>query len=103
MLPGKIEYTHEISKSLADQFKAGVPVCELASQFGTTERSVIAKLSSMNLYRKKEYTGKTGEVPVKKEVYVQKLAELLEIDVDLAESLGKVNKAILKLIVERLQ
>jgi hypothetical protein len=56
----------------------------------------------MGLYKKKSYVGKTGEPPVKKEFYVQKLAELLEIDIDLAESLGKVNKSILKLIIEKL-
>ena len=103
MLPGKIEYTHEITKSLVAQFAAGVPVCDLASQFGTTERSIIAKLSSMGLYKKKAYVGKTGEPPVKKEFYVEKLAELLEIDIDLAESLGKVNKGILKRIIDKIE
>ena len=59
------------------------------------ERSVIAKLSSLGVYKKKNYTNKRGEVPVKKSVHIENIAKLLNMDLELCESLEKVNKLVL--------
>ena len=62
------------------------------------DRSIIAKLSSLGVYKKKEYLTKRGEVPVKKEEYIDRIAKLLDVNAEFLESLEKVNKAVLALI-----
>jgi hypothetical protein len=59
------------------------------------ERSVIAKLSSLGVYKKKNYVNKRGEIPTKKSVHIENIAKLLNMDLELCESLEKVNKLIL--------
>ena len=66
------------------------------------ERSVIAKLSSLGVYRKKEYLTKRGEIPVKKDEYIERIAKLLDVQSDFLESLEKVNKGVLALIATKL-
>ncbi len=86
-----------------EDVKAGLPLerCGGNSE-EVPERSVIAKLSSLGVYKKKTYTNKRGDVPVKKEEYIDRIAHLLEVNSDILESLEKVNKAVLALIAERL-
>lgn len=91
-------YTPEIEKALADKFAQGASITDLASELDVSERSVIAKLSSMGLYKKKGYLTKRGDIPVKKSEYVERIAALLGVDPDLVESLEKVNKNVLKLL-----
>ncbi len=43
-----------------------------------------------------------GQVPVKKSEHIERIAELLEVDEELLESLEKVNKTVLKLIEHKL-
>lgn len=62
------------------------------------ERSIIAKLSSLGVYKKKEYRTKRGEVPVKKEEYIDRIAAHLNVNVELLESLEKVNKSVLLML-----
>jgi hypothetical protein len=50
------------------------------------------------VYKRKEYTNKQGEAPVKKEEYVERIAILLDTNVELLESLEKVNKNVLKML-----
>lgn len=95
-------YTKEICGRLVQDYAAGVPVCELAQQLQVPERSIIAKLSSLGVYRKKTYTNKRGEVPVKKSEHIERIADLLDCDLELLESLEKVNKLVLKLIEQKL-
>ena len=66
------------------------------------DRSVIAKLSSLGVYKKKEYLTKRGEVPVKKEEYIDRIALLLDVNAEFLESLEKVNKSVLALIATKL-
>ena len=66
------------------------------------DRSIIAKLSSLGVYKKKEYLTKRGEVPIKKEEYIDRIAKLLDVNAEFLESLEKVNKAVLALISTRL-
>lgn len=89
------KYTNDIADGLApDQ-------CGLGSEV-VPERSVIAKLSSLGVYKKKEYLTKRGEVPVKKEEYIERIAALLEVSSDILESLEKVNKGVLMLLASKL-
>ena len=80
----------------------GTKIPELAAQLSVPERSIIAKLSSLGLYKKAAYLNKQGEPPVKKEEYIEKIANQLEVNLELLESLEKCNKNVLKLLLEAL-
>ena len=67
------------------------------------ERSIIAKLSSVGVYKKKEYVTKRGEIPIKKEEYIERISVLLDVNQEMLESLEKVNKNVLALLESRLQ
>ena len=93
-----MKYTNEITLKLIEDYKAGVPTRSLSEQLGVPERSIIAKLSSLGAYKRKEYVTKTGEPSVRKEEYVERIAKLLNKDLDLLNSLEKVNKNVLKML-----
>jgi predicted house-cleaning noncanonical NTP pyrophosphatase (MazG superfamily) len=97
-----MKYTAEITEQLVKSYLEGSTVEKLASQLSVPSRSIIAKLSSLGVYQKKTYLTKQGEEPVKKSEYIERIAELLEVNLELLESLEKTNKNILKLIAERL-
>lgn len=102
-----MKYDHETTTKLTTRYKelcdtTDAPVPTLAAEFGVPERSIIAKLSSLGLYKRQPYVDKRGETPVKKEEYVERIAALLEIDIQLVESLEKVNKSVLKLLEQAL-
>ena len=90
-----MKYTKEITDRLVEQYKTGIHVQNIAQELQVPERSIIAKLSSLGVYQKKSYLNKRGEVPVKKAEHIEKIAKLLQMDVELLESLEKVNKNIL--------
>lgn len=96
-------YTKEICDRLVADYAQGVPVQELALQLQVPERSIIAKLSSLGVYQKKTYVNKRGEVPIKKSEHIERISVLLDCDLELLESLEKVNKLVLKLIEQKLQ
>ena len=93
-----MKYTKEICDRLVLDYQSGVPVHQLADQLELPERSIIAKLSSLGVYQKKSYVNKRGEIPVKKSEHIERIATLLDCDLELLESLEKVNKVVLKLI-----
>jgi len=93
-----MKYDNDTTLKLIADYKAGVPVSSLSEQLGVPERSVIAKLSSLGVYKRKEYLNKRGEPPVKKEEYVDRIAKLLGTEPEMLESLEKVNKNVLKLL-----
>lgn len=97
-----MRYTIEICDRLVQDYQAGVPVQTLAQQLQLPERSIIAKLSSLGVYQRKSYLNKRGEVPVKKSEHIERIATLLDCDLELLESLEKVNKLVLKLIEQKL-
>lgn len=97
-----MKYTPEVTTKLVADYQAGVSTEELAAQLDVPVRSVIAKLSSVGVYQKRSYLNKRGEVPIKKEEYIDRLAILLGVDVDRLESLEKVNKNVLKLLEDAL-
>jgi hypothetical protein len=97
-----MKYTKEITDKLIADYKAGVSVSDISSTLDVPERSVIAKLSSLGVYVKKSYVNKRGEVPIKKSEHIERIAELLDVNEELLESLEKVNKTVLKLIEHKL-
>lgn len=96
------KYSQEITDKLVKDYNANIDVEILASQLSVPTRSVIAKLSSLGVYKKKQYLTKQGNLPVKKAEYIERIAALLDINLELLESLEKVNKNILELIATRL-
>jgi DNA-directed RNA polymerase specialized sigma subunit len=98
----KLKYTKEITDKLIADYLAEIPVEEIAAELDVQPRSVIAKLSSLGVYKKKEYRTKRGEIPVKKEEYIERIANLLDVSVDILESLEKVNKSVLALLEKTL-
>lgn len=97
-----MKYTKEICDRLVQDYTSGVPVHQLAQQLQLPERSIIAKLSSLGVYQRKTYVNKRGEIPVKKSEHIERISILLDCDLELLESLEKVNKVVLKLIESRL-
>jgi len=97
-----MKYTKEITDKLIAEYKSGVSVALIAHNLEVPERSVIAKLSSLGVYTKKSYVNKRGETPVKKSEHIERIAELLDVNEELLESLEKVNKTVLKLIENKL-
>lgn len=97
-----MKYSKELTDKIVKDYQAGIMVAEIAQSLQVPMRSVIAKLSSMGIYQKRQYLNKRGEVPVKKFEMIENLAELLEVPSDQLESLEKVNKSVLILLQKRL-
>lgn len=97
-----MKYTKEVTDKLVQDYKLGVPVTQLAVELEVPERSVIAKLSSLGVYQKKQYLNKRGELPIKKSEHIDRLALLLDVPSDQLESLEKVNKGVLVLLERKL-
>jgi len=93
-----MKYTKEICDRMVADYTSGVPAATIALQLDVPERSVIAKLSSLGVYQKKSYLNKRGEVPVKKSEHIERIATLLDTNLELLESLEKVNKTVLVMI-----
>lgn len=93
-----MKYTPEIEKQLVLDYQNNVGVEQIASALDVPQKSVIAKLSSLGVYQRKTYVNKRGETPVSKAEYVERIAKLLQRDLDLLESLEKVNKNVLILL-----
>lgn len=98
-----MKYTKEMTDKLLQDYKTGITTSDIALELDVPERSVIAKLSALGVYRKKEYRNKRGEVPIKKEQYIERIAELLNVNIDILESLEKCNKNVLKLLEDALK
>ena len=98
-----MKYTAESTNQLLADFAAGQTPQEIASKLNVPPRSVIAKLSSLGVYTKKAYVNKRGEAPIKKEAYIERIAELLGVNLELMESLEKANKNVLILLEKALQ
>lgn len=95
-------YTPAVEAQLKLDFENGKTPEQLAEILGVSHRSVIAKLSSMGLYKRKGYTDKKGEIPVRKSEYVDRIAVLLKQSPERLESLEKANKLVLRLIEDAL-
>jgi hypothetical protein len=93
-----MKYTKEICDHMVAEYARGVSVPQLALELDVPERSIIAKLSSLGVYQKKSYLNKRGEIPVKKSEHIERIAILLNANLELLESLEKVNKTVLVMI-----
>ena len=100
-----LTYTNEELKILVEEYLKN-PVLEtvsiLAEKLNKPERSIISKLSALGVYKKKVYTTKTGEIPIKKEEYIGRISKLLDIDIELLDSLEKVTKYALVLLDKKI-
>lgn len=96
-------YTPELCEQLVQCYQAGTTAQELAQQYELPLRSVIAKLSQLGVYERKGYRTKNGEVPVPKRELIERLGELLDEELELLDSLEKVNKRILRKLIDRLE
>ncbi len=99
-----IKYDKETTDKLTQLYSIeGKITEEIAKLLEVPERSVIAKLSSLGIYKKKTYLNKQGNPPRKKEDYIASLAELLDVNQDILDSLEKVNKSVLILLEKALE
>ena len=106
-----MKYNKELTEKLVDFYvaqKLSVPEIVVAlgaeaSETGETysARSIISKLSTLGVYQKKQYLTKRGEIPVRKAEYIEKIAKILETDLETLESLEKVNKNVLIMILAK--
>lgn len=97
-----MKYTKEITDRLVQDYQAGTSIEELAKNLDVPARSIIAKLSSLGVYQRRQYLNKRGEVPVKKSEYIERIGKLLDMNLELLESLEKVNKGVLAVIEREL-
>lgn len=95
-------YTPEQTAQIVSDYKAGIPVAEIAEALGKTTRSIIAKLSREGVYKRKEYTSKTGDAPVKKDTLADKIGALCDLTEAEMESVAKANKTALAKILNKL-
>ncbi len=98
-------YTQEVIAKMSLQYKASSTIETvgiIAKELGVSDRSVIAKLSSLGIYIKKAYVNKRGDLPVSKEVYIDRISKLLEIDSCMLDSLEKVTKQALVLMESKI-
>lgn len=98
-----MKYTKDAADKITELYQAGTATADIAQAIGVPERSIIAKLSSLGVYKRKEYKNKRGETPVKKEEYIERIAQLMQVNSDLLESLEKANKSVLVLLERALK
>lgn len=99
-----MNYTPQITEKLVkDYVELNRSVDDIAAELDIQKRSVIAKLSSLGVYRRKQYRDKRGEIPIKKSEYIDSIAKTLNLTPDELESLEKVNKRILQIIDTKLK
>lgn len=98
-------YTPEQTAEIVEAYKAS-PTKEtvdmLAEKLGKTARSIVAKLSREGVYKKKEYTTKQGEKPVKKDAHADAIGAVLKLTEAEIDSLTKANKSALEKIFRAL-
>ena len=96
-----VNYTPEQTAQLVAFYKDGTTVETLATMFGKTTRSVVAKLSREGVYQAK---GKTsGATRVKKAELVDRIASLCNATPEAFDSLEKANHEVLEAILVNLQ
>lgn len=98
-----VNYTPEQTAVLVSRYvDEKVSVESLATEFGKSVRSIVAKLSREGVYQKKQYVTKTGEKAVKKDAHADAIGAILRLPENDIESLTKANKSALKAIFDAL-
>lgn len=87
-----VNYTPEQTAQVVQDYMAGTPVEDIASALGRSVRSIVAKLSREGVYKRKEYTTKTGEKPIAKEELADEIGQRLNLSENDTGSLAKANK-----------
>ena len=111
-----MKYTNDLTKILLNCYtELNMDISAIAMTLGAelqksdpsaqvpSERSIIAKLSTLGVYKKKQYLTKRGEIPVRKAEYIQMLSDMLSVDVETLESMEKINKNVLILLVNKIK
>lgn len=96
-----VNYTTEQTAMMVAAYTAeptAKTVEDLAEKLGKSVRSIVAKLSREGIYKKKEYTTKTGEKVQKKDETADAIGAILRLNENDIESLTKANKTALKAI-----
>lgn len=97
-----MSYTDEVTEEIIAEYQANPTretVDAIAARINKSVRSVIAKLSSAQVYQTPERTTKTGEPIEKKEEMVTEICTILGVD---APTLAKTGKQDLKKIRDAL-
>lgn len=100
-----VKYTPEQTVEIVATYKADPTretVNKLATKFGKTFKSMVAKLVREQVYVKPEYVSKTGEKPKRKESLVDEIASEMNVDAESMDSLSKASKAALKAVFAEL-
>lgn len=100
------KYTKETTEEMLERYKENPTretVAALSEVFGLSEKSIIGKLSREGVYRRSNYTTKTGEKPVTKLELVLAISEKLALPVEILEGLEKSPKSVLKEICNALE
>ena len=98
-----VNYTEEQVKHMVAEYSANPTretVENLADELEKSIKSIIGKLSREGVYKKTEYTTKTGEKPITKVELVEELAIELEIEPTVLAGLEKAPKTALKALRE---
>lgn len=97
------KYTKEQEHFIIDTYLA-TPTTEtvdyLAKQLNVPVRSIIAKLSGLGVYKRKVYTTKSGEPPIKKAELADALGAQLQLQDFEIEQLEKLSKALLIKLID---
>ena len=96
-----VNYTPEQTAHLVANYKAGETVEALATMFGKTTRSVVAKLSREGVYTAKSKA--SGVARVKKSELVDRIATLCGASPEAFDSLEKANHEVLEAIFANLR
>lgn len=100
-----VNYTSEQTAELKSAYVAAPnadTVAAFAVKFGKNVKSIVAKLSREGVYVAKEYKGKTGEKPIKKDAHADAIGAVLNLTEAETESLTKANKTALAKIFKAL-
>lgn len=98
-----MKYTQELTDRISKEYSEGRSVKDIAVELSIPERSIIAKLSSLGIYQKKQYLNKRGEIPVTKQAYIDRIANMLDINAELLDSMEKVTKNALMLLSKQIE
>jgi hypothetical protein len=100
------KYTPEILESIKHEYLQNPnpsTVRTLSERYEIGARSIIAKLATLGIYKRATYRTKSGEAPILKSVYADRLGELLGLDDFEVEQLEKLSKALLKKMISKIE
>ena len=75
----------------------------LAQELNKSEKSIIGKLSKENVYEKRVYRSKSGELPITKKELVANLSSLVGANPERLQGLEKAPKLELKYLIQQVE